>query len=71
MRPRDGMRYSRRTRPVPWFVILTMWPSRGADLLGDGADVLLGAVDHQVLHRLEPLAVLVRVMTSGLPTSSS
>src|SRR5262249_54015638 len=38
-----------------------------ADLLGDDADVLLGAVDDQVLHGLEPLPVFRAGDDLGLP----
>ena len=66
--PRAGMRYSRRTRPVPWFTIFTIWPLRRADLLGHDADEILGTVDHQVLHRLVPRpSSTSRVITSGWP----
>ena len=58
MSPRDGMRNSRRTRPVPWFTILVIAPAARAELLGDDADVLLGHVDDEVLHRLVVCAVL-------------
>ena len=55
-----GIRYSSRTRPVPWFTILAICAAARADLLRDRADELLGDVDDEVLHRLERLAVLGR-----------
>ena len=46
MRPRAGMRNSRRTRPWPLFAILVM-ALAGAELLGHDADEIFGAVDDQ------------------------
>ncbi len=46
-----------RTRPVPWFGHLHHAAAPLPDLLGDDADEVLGAVDHQLLHRLVELAV--------------
>src|SRR6185369_10573672 len=53
---RDAVLEAHAPRPV--IRHLDHLASPRADLLGYDADVLLGAVDHQVLHGLEPLAVL-------------
>src|SRR4030095_12998960 len=71
MRPREGMRYSRRTRPVPWFTILVIWPLRGpsfwvtAPMNSSGMSTTRCSMGSRVL----PCSSLV--MICGLLTSTS
>src|SRR5437867_449796 len=71
MSPRAGMRYSRRTRPVPWLTIFTMAPRRGptfwvtAPMYSSGMSITRCSIGSSV----RPFAS--RVMIVGLPTSSS
>ena len=46
--------------PCPGFFISSHLAAPRAQLLDDDADVLLGHVDHQLLVRLQPLAVGAR-----------
>ena len=55
--PRDGMRNSMPHAAGAVVDHLHHPAAPRADLLGDDADVLLGAVDDQLLHRLVELAV--------------
>ena len=71
MRPRDGMRYSSRTRPVPWFTIFTIWPLRGpsfwvtAPMNSSGTSTTRCSIGSRVWPSSS------WVMIWGLPTSSS
>src|SRR5438093_597318 len=71
MRPRAGIRYSSRTRPVPWFTILAMAPRRGpifwvtAPMCSSGMSMTRYSMGSSVWPPS------VRVMIVGLPTSSS
>ncbi len=68
--PRVETRNSIRTQPVPWLTICSIRPPpRRA--LGDRAEVLLGDIDGQALHRLVQLAVDLPGTTCGFPTVSS
>ncbi len=71
IRPRDGMRNSRRTRPVPWLTIFVMRPRRAPTFCVTTPMNSSGQSTTRSSIGSCSLPSTVRVMTSGLPTDSS
>ena len=71
MSPRAGIRYSMRTRPVPWFVILTIWPRRVPTFWVTTPMYSSGQSTTRCSIGSSRCPSSMRVMTSGWPTSTS